>query len=101
MPLVGGQTFATPKIPELAEGGKVSTGGVAIVGERGPELVSLPAQSAVTPNASMRGAGVQKRASAPGAAGGPTTVILQLNEREFARAVIKVMDKKLNLSTGN
>ena len=31
---------------------------------------------------------------------GPTTVQLILNDREFARAVINVMDKKLNLRTG-
>ena len=30
----------------------------------------------------------------------PTTVQLVLNDREFARAVINVMDKKMNLRTG-
>jgi TP901 family phage tail tape measure protein len=39
-------------IPHLATGGLVSQGGVAVVGERGPELVSLPTGSRVHPNGS-------------------------------------------------
>ena len=35
-----------------------------------------------------------------GAVQGPTTVKLILNDREFAKAVIKVMNDKLDLRTG-
>jgi phage-related protein len=43
----GGMTIGVPKIPRLATGGFAS--GLAIVGERGPELVNLPGRSHVTP----------------------------------------------------
>jgi hypothetical protein len=46
----GGGTIGVPKIPLLAQGGYMATGGLAIVGERGPELVSLPGGSTVYPN---------------------------------------------------
>ena len=36
-------------IPALAEGGLVAQGGTALVGERGPELVTLPTGAAVMP----------------------------------------------------
>ena len=96
---LAGETFGVPQIPMLAQGGTISASGMAIVGEKGPELVSLPANSSVTPNSELRGATVARTTSTQSQS--PTTVILQLNEREFARAVVKVLDKKLNLSTGN
>lgn len=37
------------KIPGLAGGGAVTSGGLAMVGEKGPELVSLPSGASVTP----------------------------------------------------
>lgn len=39
-------------IPLLADGGSVTRGGLAVVGERGAEVVSLPAGATVTPNVS-------------------------------------------------
>lgn len=38
------------KVPGFAQGTKFAPGGLAIVGERGPELVNLPRGSQVTPN---------------------------------------------------
>lgn len=38
-----------PHIPELARGGTISEGGMAIVGERGAELLELPRGAQVTP----------------------------------------------------
>lgn len=38
------------KIPGFAQGTKFAPGGLAMVGEKGPELVSLPRGSQVTPN---------------------------------------------------
>lgn len=43
-----------PRIPGFAYGG-TSTGGAAIVGEQGPELVNLPSGSTVTPGVSGTG----------------------------------------------
>lgn len=42
-------------IPMLAEGVRNFAGGLAIVGERGPELVNLPRGSSVTPNSQLGG----------------------------------------------
>ena len=39
--------FMADVIPGLATGGTIQSGGVAVVGERGPELVSLPTNSVV------------------------------------------------------
>lgn len=38
-----------PRIEKLAEGGNVTAGGLAMVGERGPELLNLPKGASVTP----------------------------------------------------
>ena len=45
----GGTTIGVPKIPLLAAGGVTTTAGTAIVGERGPELLSLPGGAQVSP----------------------------------------------------
>ena len=45
---------SVPPIPGLAAGGRITQSGSAIVGERGPELVSLPRGASVAP---LRGGG--------------------------------------------
>lgn len=51
VPGVGGQTWGVdlPTIPALATGGTALRGGLALVGEQGPEIVSLPQGASVTP----------------------------------------------------
>jgi hypothetical protein len=44
-----------PLAPKFAEGTNWFKGGVALVGEKGPELVNLPRGSSVTPNNQLRG----------------------------------------------
>lgn len=44
--------ISTPQIPTFGHGGTMGRSGPAIVGERGPEMVSLPAGAQVTPIAS-------------------------------------------------
>lgn len=46
---VGGGRIRVPQIPYLAQGGDVMAGGLAVVGDRGPELLNLPAGATVTP----------------------------------------------------
>lgn len=46
IPGIGGKSFHVPK---LATGGVLSTAGTVMVGERGPELLTLPAGAQVTP----------------------------------------------------
>lgn len=47
---IGGFDIGVPQIPFLAEGGLITQGGVAMVGERGPERVLLPTGAQVMPN---------------------------------------------------
>lgn len=47
---IGGFDIGVPQIPFLAEGGLIGTGGLAVVGERGPEVVRLPTGAQVIPN---------------------------------------------------
>ena len=56
VPVIGGQKFSLniPTIPMLAKGTNYAPGGLAIVGERGPELVNLPRGSRVYSNAESR-----------------------------------------------
>lgn len=42
-------TFNAPQIPMLANGGLIRTAGTVIVGEKGPEMLSLPSGAKVTP----------------------------------------------------
>lgn len=42
VPLIGGSGINLPKIPMLAKGTDYFAGGVALVGEEGPELVEMP-----------------------------------------------------------
>ncbi|NPV38296.1 MAG: phage tail tape measure protein [Brevinematales bacterium] len=44
IPVIGGKSFGfnIPLIPALASGGYVASSGLALVGEQGPEIVSLP-----------------------------------------------------------
>lgn len=47
--LGGGKELSFPQIPYLAKGGTLKTSGDVVVGEAGPELLSLPAGATVTP----------------------------------------------------
>lgn len=51
------QTNINKPVPGYAGGTSYHPGGLALVGERGPELVSLPRGSSVTPNHVLRGGG--------------------------------------------
>ena len=53
--MVGTTLGALASIPAFARGGQ-SRGGMALVGERGPELVNLPSGAMVTPNNQMSSA---------------------------------------------
>lgn len=61
------------KIPGFARGTSFAPGGIALVGERGPELVNLPRGSEVIPNNRLR-AEMNERSGG----GGPTVTIQQM-----------------------
>ena len=86
VPGVGGKGFAMPQLPMLARGGTVNRSGMAIVGEAGPELVTLARGAQVTP---LRGA------AAGGGRGGGAARLELAGEREivaFLRRLIKRYD---------
>lgn len=80
-----GITIGTPDIPYLAKGGTVQRAGTAVVGERGPELVSLSRGAQVTP---------LKRGAAGGR--GQTVRIEVVGDREVA-AFLRRMIRTANL----
>jgi len=49
VPEIGGKGWSVPDIPYLAKGTDFFQGGLAVVGERGPEIVDLPRGSRVIP----------------------------------------------------
>lgn len=50
VPGIGGKGWDVPDIPKFALGGDMPRAGMAIVGERGPELVTLPKGARVSPS---------------------------------------------------
>lgn len=87
---IGGWTISTPDIPRLAVGGTIDTAGLALVGERGPELVSLPSGATVYPNSSP-----QTR----GALGGGVTVHANVNfnvEGSVDERVLPIIDARID-----
>lgn len=69
---IGGFTISVPKIPMLAAGTTDFAGGLAVVGDKGPELVHLPAHSSVTP--------APQTAAVMAGGHSPTLVIQNYNE---------------------
>jgi len=50
----GSSQGGTPRVPRMAQGGRVTEGGMVLVGEEGPEAVHLPAGAEVMPNRETR-----------------------------------------------
>lgn len=69
IPGIGGH-LKIPDIPQLATGTPFWPGGVALVGEHGPEMVNLPSGASVTPN-------TQTMQALSGGAGGGVNINIQ------------------------
>jgi TP901 family phage tail tape measure protein len=79
-------------LPHFAAGG-VSAGGLAVVGERGPEIVNLPAGASVLPNPQTRqlmGSGSQQ----------PIVVQLVADGRKLAEVVVRHTPSVIHQATG-
>lgn len=99
--------FPTPSIPMpnlsipgFAHGTNSAPGGLAIVGERGPELVNLPRGAQVIPTDRVGGVAIDYNRLAAAVASRP--VVVQINGREIARVVREELlrQKAGNLSVG-
>jgi hypothetical protein len=65
----GGGTIGVPAIPYMATGGTISRSGMAVVGEAGPELLTLDRGAQVAP---------LTKARRPGGSGGSGVIVLDL-----------------------
>lgn len=93
LPLMIGKAVMK-KIPGFASGG-ISTGGIAVVGERGPELVNLPAGSRVHSNsASGRMGGNTINVHVNGRVGASDAEI-----RDIANKVAREINMRMNRTT--
>ena len=94
VPIVGGRGFNISEIPMLAKGTDYFQGGLAIVGEQGPELVSMPKSSKVIPNDKTMD--MLNRPSM-------MELVLNIDGRQFARALAPYSGEEsatFNLRTG-
>jgi len=92
-------------IPGFAMGTSSAPGGMAIVGENGPELVMLPQGSQVIPNSQTRN--LTNNANIPamqpsnnGQQMTSQTITIMLDGRQIARTVLPHMASEIRLATG-
>jgi tape measure domain-containing protein len=79
----------------FASGTSFAPGGLALVGEAGPELMYVPRGAQIFP------AGQTQQMLTGGSSGGrPITVVLELNQHQFARATLPVLTDSIRLHTG-
>jgi phage-related minor tail protein len=89
VPGVGGRGISIPTIPMLAKGTDFFQGGMAIVGEAGPELVQLPRGSSVIPNNRLQTVG-----------GGTANIVIELDGRTIAKAIGQPLVEQIRVRTG-
>jgi len=73
-----------PFVPGVQHGGTIAVGGTALVGERGPEIVSLPRAAQVTP---LTGAPGQAAGTGAGTGVVDVHTHVYLDRREIAQAI--------------
>jgi hypothetical protein len=110
VPLLGGASADLTKlIPHFASGGVMAGAGFALVGEQGPELVQLPGGAQITPIASGSGqsgisplpAGMRPLYGAASAASaGGQSVVLQIDGRRIAQAILPYLPDAIRQATG-
>ena len=86
-------TLNTPDLPHLASGGTIGTGGLAVVGERGPEIVALPRAATVTPASESRRVMSGRMLAAPPAERIPIVIrnMIHLDGRQVAESTSRVV----------
>ena len=118
--VIGVAAAAISKLQEAETGMTDSPGGATLVGEAGPEIVTMPEGGNVITNENLNRLGqmtdermtlegeiagtlqTAQTAAAGGGGGGttgPVTVVLQLKERELGRAVIDIFNNRPEVRT--
>lgn len=86
---VGGFTLGTPNIPYLARGGTARRGGLAVVGDRGAEVLELAAGDKVYPMDRVGG-------------GGATVLHLHIgNGSRFVKSLMEDLAEQIRIQGGN
>jgi hypothetical protein len=75
------------RLPALAQGGTMTRSGLALVGERGPEVVALPGRSTVYPNPGVAPMSTPPSLEAMGGSGQTIVTKVYLDRRQIAEAV--------------
>ena len=86
---IGGFNIGLPQIPLLAQGGNIISGGPAIVGDRGPEVVQLPAGAKVLPLSPSQSGTNGMLGSFMDRQSGDLIVKVDVDQHEIGRAVLK------------
>ena len=99
-----GLTVSTPNlpmIPALARGGNILSGGLALVGDRGPELLSLPTGASVAP-LSGGGTDLGRKLDRLIEALEKRNVVINLDGREIGRASLDYLlsTQRANVTVG-
>jgi len=81
IPVIGGLLSGIGSIFGLAGGGTLQTAGSVMVGEQGPELLSLPAGAQVSPLGKL----------------GNLTTVIELDGREIARKMLPLQAREMQL----
>ena len=117
--VIGVAAAAISKLQEAETGMTDSPGGATLVGEGGPEIVTMPrggnvitnenldrlgtmTEERMTLEGEMAGTLQTAQAAAGGGGGGttgPVTVVLQLKERELGRAVVDIFNSRPEVRT--
>ena len=78
----------------MAEGGTVSHSGLTVVGEKGPELLSLPKGAQVTPMQSPQPAFASLVSNTSSGGSQPVVVQLVLRDRVVEQVMVDIMEKR-------
>jgi len=105
VPLIGGVVGDLSHIiPHFADGGTMTQAGLALVGERGPELVRLPSGAQVIPNPSSMVTGLPSGTGTPAStspsAASTQPIVLQVDGRTLARVLAPYLPGIISTATG-
>lgn len=85
-------SVGTPNLPFLAKGGIATAAGLAMVGEKGPEVISMSKGAQVTP---------LSRSTGNSGGGGPLHVTLKIGEKTLGELVIDPLRQSVRVRGGD
>jgi TP901 family phage tail tape measure protein len=89
---VGGWSLSTPRLPLLAKGGIATAAGLAMVGEKGPEIISMSRGAQVTPLSRSTSSGSDSR---------PLHITLNIGGKSLGELVIDPLRQSVRVRGGD